>query len=168
LHPGLKDYNLMQRCLAEQRLLGYMLSGNPLDVLGLHPAYRDAIPASEIHEYAGRRVKVFGLYVTARQHRVAKSGRLMEFLTLEDMSGNVDVVFWPKVLERYEDELTEPGPFEVWGKVTEEWDTFTLEAESIRPVLFIPNLVDFELASERLREGTEAMQHADLRTAKIA
>ena len=158
----------MQRCFNEQRLLGYMLSGNPLDVLGLHPAARDAIPASEIHRYAGKRVKVFGLYVTARQHRVAKSEQLMEFLTLEDMSGNVDVVFWPKVLERYEDELTEPGPFEVWGKVTEEWDACPLEAESIRPVLFLPNLVDFELASARLRKGMEAAQDAELRTAKIA
>ena len=168
LHPGLKDYTLMQRCLTEQRLLGYMLSGNPLDVLRLHPASKDTIPASEIHRYAGKRVKVFGLYVTERQHRVAKSGKLMQFLTLEDKSGNVDVVFWPNVLERFEDELTEPGPFEVWGKVTEDWDTFTLEAERIRPVPFTPNLVDFELASARLRSGMEMPNHENLQVAKIA
>ena len=168
LHPGLRDYNLMQRCLTERRLLGYMLSGNPLDVLGLHPAYKDAVPTADVPFYSGQRVKVFGLYVTERQHRVAKSGRLMQFLTLEDNSGNVDVVFWPDVLEKFEEELTEAGPFEVWGKVTEEWDTFTLEAERVRPVPFTPHLVDFELASARLRAGMEMPIDANIQISKIA
>ncbi len=160
LHPGLRDITLMQRCLAEQRLLGYMLSGNPLDVLGLHPAHQEAVPAAEIPRHAGRNVKVFGLYVTARQHRVSKSGRLMQFLTLEDQSGHVDVVFWPDMLDRCEDELAAPGPFEVWGRVSEEWDTFTLEAERVRAVPFTPNLVDFERASARLRAGLDTVYAA--------
>jgi DNA-directed DNA polymerase III PolC len=160
LHPGLRDYSLMQRCLNEERLFGYMLSGNPLDVLDVHPAARDAVPAAELGQHAGRRVKVLGLYVTGRTHRVAKSGRLMEFLTLEDRSGTVDVIFWPDMLDRWEETLLEAGPFEVWGKVTEEWDTYSLEAEHVRPVEFRPNLVDFDLASARLRAGVSAADPA--------
>jgi DNA polymerase III alpha subunit len=153
LHPGLDDYPLMQRCLNEQRLFGYMLSGNPLEVLDLHPAARDAVPAAELGAHAGRRVKVFGLQVTERFHTVQKSGRLMKFLTLEDQSGTVDIIFWPDMLDRWEEELLDGGPFEVWGKVTEEWDTFSLEAERVRPVAYTPNLVDFERASARLKVG---------------
>jgi DNA polymerase III alpha subunit len=153
LHPGLRDYSLMERCRNEERLFGYMLSGNPLDVLGVHPAARDAVPAAEVGLHAGRRVKVLGLYVTHRFHEVEKSGRLMKFLTLEDKSGTVDVIFWPGMLERWEEMLMEPGPFEVWGKVTEEWDTFSLEAERVKAVEYNPHLVDFELASARLRDG---------------
>jgi DNA-directed DNA polymerase III PolC len=156
LHPGLRDYSLMERCQNEQRLFGYMLSGNPLDVLGVHPAARDAVPAADVGRHAGQRVKVLGLYVTHRFHEVEKSGRLMKFLTLEDKSGTVDVIFWPDMLERWDEILMEPGPFEVWGKVTEEWDTFSLEAERVKAVEYNPHLVDFDLASARLREGVAA------------
>lgn len=143
----------MQRCLNEERLFGYMLSGNPLDVLDLHPAARDAVPAAEIGRHKGKRIKVLGHYVTQRFHRVEKSGRLMDFLTLEDKSGTVDVIFWPDMLEKWDEQLLEAGPFEVWGKVTEEWDTFSLEADRVKPVEYNPHLVDFERASARLREG---------------
>jgi len=150
-----REYPLMQRCLNEQRLFGYMLSGNPLDVLDMHPAARDAVPAAELSRHAGRRVKVFGLYVTERFHTVLKTGRSMKFLTLEDRSGSVDVIFWPDALERWEEELLGGGPFEVWGKVSEEWDTFSLEAERVRPAAFLPGLIDFEKASARLRAGAQ-------------
>jgi DNA polymerase III alpha subunit len=141
----------MDRCLNEKRLFGYMLSGNPLEVLDLHPEARGTVPAGELARHKGRRVKVFGHYVTERQHRVAKSGRLMEFLTLEDRTGTVDVIFWPDMLDKWEEQLLEGGPFAVWGKVTEEWDAFSLEAERVLPVQYTPNLVNFDAASSRLR-----------------
>jgi DNA polymerase III alpha subunit len=137
-----------------------MLSGNPLDVLDVHPAARDAVPAAEVGRYVGQRVKVLGFYVTHRLHRVVKSERLMEFLTLEDKSGTVDIIFWPDMLDRWEETLLESGPFEVWGTVTEEWDTFSLEAERVKPVEYRPNLVDFDLASSRLRAGLAATAQA--------
>ncbi len=146
-----EDYTLMDRCLNEKRLFGYMLSGNPLEVLDLHPEARDAVPAAELGRRKGRRVKVFGHYVTERRHRVAKSGRLMQFLTLEDRSGTVDVIFWPDMLDRWEEQLLEGGPFAVWGNVTEEWDAFSLEADRVLPVQYTPNLLSFDLASARLR-----------------
>jgi error-prone DNA polymerase len=149
----LRDITLMERCLNEKRLFGYMLSGNPLAVLDVHPAARDAVPVADIGRHVGQRVKVFGLQVTERLHMVQKSGRLMKFLTLEDQSGTVDVIFWPDMLDRWEEQLYESGPFEIWGRVTEEWDTYSLEAEQVRPVVYTPNLVDFERASLRLKTG---------------
>jgi DNA-directed DNA polymerase III PolC len=156
--PLLRDYTLMERCLAEEKLFGYMLSGNPLALLDLHPAARDAVPAAELGTHKGKRVKVFGHYVTARSHGVVNSGRLMKFLTLEDQSGTVDVIFWPDMLDRWEETLLEGGPFEVWGRVTEEWDTFSLEADHVRPAVYAPNLVDFEAASARLRDQVVGTQ----------
>ena len=35
LHPGLDDYTLTERCLNELHLLGFMVSGNILDILDL-------------------------------------------------------------------------------------------------------------------------------------
>ncbi|SVE52950.1 uncharacterized protein METZ01_LOCUS505804, partial [marine metagenome] len=95
----LTDYNLAQRCLNELALLGYMLSGDILEILELHPASKGATPAREISRFSGQRVKVFGRQVTERMHRVqrtlnasAGAGEAMMFLTLEDRSESVDVI----------------------------------------------------------------------------
>ncbi len=151
--PNLGNYSLMQRCLNELYLLGYMLSGNLLSVLELHPAARDAVSAEDLKHHIGKRIKVFGSPITQRMHWVEKSGRSMKFMTLQDYTESIEVIFWPNVLERYEDLLLETGPFEVWGKVTEDWDAITLEAERLRKVTWSPNVVDFGLASEKLKHS---------------
>jgi hypothetical protein len=75
----------------------------------------------------------------------------------------VDVLFWPDVFERYEDLLLEAGPFEVWGKVTEDWGAFTVEATRLRAVPWSPNTVDYQLASEKLRLSRNSWKrYADL------
>ncbi len=153
LHPGLRDYTLAQRCLNELYLLGFMLSGNILEILDLHPASRGTTPISEIHTFAGRGVKVFGWPVTERVHPVSTSGRPMMFLTLEDRTGCADVILWPRSYHRYADILSRPGPYEIWGRVTEDWGTFSVEAERVRAVEWSPNQVDFDLASRRLENS---------------
>jgi error-prone DNA polymerase len=151
LHPGLDDYTLTQRCLNELYLLGFMLSGNILEILDLHPASKHAVPTARIHEHVGKGVKIFGWPVTERVHTVTASGKPMFFLTLEDKTGCADVVFWPQNYERFRDVLAGPGPYEIWGNVFEDWDTFSLNATAIKAVEWSPGQVDFELASKRLK-----------------
>jgi DNA-directed DNA polymerase III PolC len=153
---GLSDFTLTERCLNELRLLGYMLSGNILEILDLHPAAKGAVPTVEIRSHVGRRVKLFGWPITERGHRVARSQQLMMFITLEDKTGCADVILWPDMLERSGDELVEAGPLEIWGTVSEDWDTFSVEADSVRAVEWSPALIDFELAARRLEDSNDA------------
>ncbi|HLP43543.1 MAG TPA: OB-fold nucleic acid binding domain-containing protein, partial [Fibrobacteria bacterium] len=156
--PFLAEYPLMQRCLGELRMLGYVLSANMLDVVRMHPAARDAVRADRLGDHAGRRVKVVGMPVTDRIHPVARDGRYMKFLTLGDDTGYLDVILWPDALERWNDTLQGQVPFsgnlvEVHGKVSEDAGTFSLEADRVRVIEWLPNQVDFVLASRRLQEG---------------
>lgn len=158
----LTDYNLAQRCLNELALLGYMLSGDILEILELHPASKGATPAREISRFSGQRVKVFGRQVTERMHRVQRAlnpspgaGEAMMFLTLEDRSESVDVILWPDVYERHADVVMEPGPFEITGTVKEDWGTYSLVADTVRAVEWSPNMVDLELASRKLAASFE-------------
>ncbi|HKP95409.1 MAG TPA: PHP domain-containing protein [Fibrobacteria bacterium] len=158
---GLRDYSLMQKCMNELRMLGYVLSANLLDVVENHVLARDAVRASDLRRHVGRRVKVLGVPVTDRLHPVAHSGEYMKFLTLGDNTGYLDVIFWPKALEKWGDVLAGQAPFsgsllEVWGKVSEEWGTFSVEAEAVRIAEWLPNQVDFEAASRRLQEGLKS------------
>ncbi len=161
------DYSLAERCLRELELLGYMLSGDILEILRLHPGARDTVAARDLGDYAGKgRVKLFGRQVTERMHRVQRSGDPMMFLTIEDRTESADVILWPDVFERFADIAAEPGPFEVWGRVTEDWGTYCLEADSIRCVDWEPNQIDLELASrhlERSFSGSEFV-YADIDT----
>ena len=77
----------------------------------------------------------------------------MLFITLEDKTEVVDVILWPDVYDRFADVMAEPGPFEMWGIVSEEWDTFTVEADTIKVVSWSPNMVDLQLASKRLEKS---------------
>jgi DNA-directed DNA polymerase III PolC len=163
--PALAEYPLLQRCLNELRMLGYVLSANLMHVVRYHPEAKDAVRAEDLGRHVGRRVKVLGMSVTDRLHPVAarpgaggEGDRFMKFLTLGDNTGYVDAIFWPDVLERWNDTLAGQVPFSgnlvaVWGKVTEDWDTYALEADHVRVVEWLPNQMDFALASRGLREG---------------
>ncbi len=41
----------------------------------------------------------------------------MVFLTLEDLKGTCDIVFFPKVFSKYWEILQGPGPYTVTGKI---------------------------------------------------
>ena len=155
---GIREYPLMRRCMNELRMLGYVLSANLLDVVDMHRSSFDAVRADALRPHVGRRVKVFGIPITDRLHPVAHSGQYMKFLTLGDKTGTVDVIFWPKALEKWNDVLAGQVPFsgnllEVWGKVIDDADTYSVEADTVRVVEWMPNQVNFELASRRLSEG---------------
>jgi DNA polymerase III alpha subunit len=106
-----------------------------------------------MERHRGQRVKVFGRQVTERMHRVQRTGEPMMFLTLEDRSETVDVILWPDVFERHADIVLGGGPFEVIGRVEEDWGTYSLVAERIRAVEWSPNVVDLEVASQRLEKS---------------
>jgi len=159
LHPGLSDYTLTQKCLNELTILGFMVSGNIVDILDLHPAHRDSVPAAEIDSrHKGKRIKVFGWPITNRLH-IVQSERPMLFITMEDKTDCFDVILWPDIYERYADIVAESGPFEVWGRVSEDLGTFTIEADNVRCVQWSPAIMDFEAASARLKNSYKATDY---------
>ena len=167
-HPlSLSDLSLTQRCLNELDLLGFMVSGNILDILELHPASKNAVPAKDMESCAGRGINVFGWPVTFRGHATSKQ-EPMSFLTVEDKTGSIDVIFWPRSYARFAQTLREPGPFQIWGKVTEEWGTYCLEAENIKPVEWSPARVDYDLAAEKLAGSYRDYRYHDISSAITA
>jgi hypothetical protein len=60
------------------------------------------------------------------------------------------VIVWPREYERFYDELLEDGPFEVHGRVVEEYGTYSLVAGDVRAVAWSPAIIDLRRASEKL------------------
>jgi len=158
---NLDNFSLTDRCLNELDYLGFMISGNILDILELHPGAKHAVAAKDIEAYSGKGVKVFGWPVTYRGHTTSKKEN-MAFLTIEDKTGAVDVIFWPRNYQRFAEVLRESGPFEIWGKVTEDWGTYSIVAENIKPVAWSPVQVDYDLAAEKLAGSFKDYRYHDI------
>ena len=76
---------------------------------------------------AGQRVKVAGLRQTSHRSRTAR-GEVMMFMTLEDLEGLLDVVFFPDVYRRVSNLLSGGQPVLISG-------TMEMDSERGEPLL---------------------------------
>ena len=123
-----------ERVLEELRMTGYAITADPLQALAKIGARKGAIGAARLPEFAGKSVEIVGVPVASRVHRVRRSGEPMLFLSLSDESGIADAILWPETYRRYHATATGGGVLAVRGVVTENDDTFALEAEHVEEV----------------------------------
>ena len=100
--PDLTDFTAFDRMAGEYRVMGIYPRGHLMEFVrpGLSP---DALPASALEEVEeGREVLVAG-WPVARQHPRGKEGTV--FVTLEDETGDVQLILWPRVFSRHRGEL---------------------------------------------------------------
>ena len=85
--------------LADYAALGLTLGAHPMALLRERAEFRNGKRAADLARLNhGRFVRVAGL-VTGRQRPSTASGVLS--LTLEDETGNINVVVWTSILERF-------------------------------------------------------------------
>jgi len=136
----------------EKEVLGLYLSGHPLseyqDVLqAMVSAWADQL--AEIPDGSG--VVVGGL-VAATKKITTKKGELMLFLTLEDLTGTVEVIVFPKVYRREAANLREDAVVVVKGRVSSQDEEIKVVADGIEPVEGKSGL-HLRLTSEMLDRG---------------
>ncbi len=114
--PALPEYPPKDLLAMEKEVLGLYLSGHPLDQWA-QILRRYATPVASLTEVAdGATVTVGG--VNAGIKRVTtRRGEQMAFLTLEDLTGRLEVVVFPQSLRRYADLLAGDEPLAVRGRV---------------------------------------------------
>ena len=84
------------------------------------------INSGELPKHIGRRVRTAGLVATGR-HAKTEDGRDMQFITLEDEYGLMDVTLFPGSCPLVPHLAL--GPYLVTGTVEEQYDVVTLTAE---------------------------------------
>ena len=105
-----------ENVLHDYRYLGLSLRAHPLQLL--RPQLRNFRTARDLEGYRhGQFVEVAGL-VTGRQRPGTTTGVL--FVTLEDETGNVNLVVWATVLERFRAALLQGRLLQVKGVVERE------------------------------------------------
>ena len=120
----------------DYRYLGLTLGAHPLELLRSDRKLKSALArcrtARELETSRhGQFVRVAGL-VTGRQRPSTATGVL--FVTLEDETGNINVVVWASVLERFRAELLQGQLLRIKGVVEREREVIHLVAGYIEDV----------------------------------
>jgi error-prone DNA polymerase len=116
--PLLRAPTEAEDMLADYRALGFTLGRHPLALLRERLAAGRVVTAERLQELeSGREVRVAGLVIT-RQRPQTASG--VTFVTLEDESGQVNVLVWRRLGERRHDVLAGARLMEVRGELQRE------------------------------------------------
>jgi DNA polymerase III alpha subunit len=105
---------LEAKVAAQQELLGISLAAHPLELLIDKITAARVISTLDAVERIGQRVTVAGVRQTSHRNRTAK-GEAMLFLTLEDLSGMLDVVLFPNAYRQAREVVSSSRPFLVTG-----------------------------------------------------
>jgi DNA-directed DNA polymerase III PolC len=115
-----EDWTLQQKVDAQIELLGVSLDAHPLELVADSVSKSGSIPIADAAGKPGQRVTLAGVRQTSHRSRTAK-GEPMLFLTLEDLTGSIDVIAFPNVYRTAKDLLNSNAPVLVTGML--EMDT---------------------------------------------
>ncbi len=130
--PKAEDFPQMEKLAGEKEVTGMYLSGHPMSAYSELYAGGRYAKSSDILLSAqgeaggmvytdGQRVAVLGI-VTSLRRKDTRSGTTMAFITLEDMSGAVNGLIFPSVLEQYGNLLYEGAVVEAQGRLSFQED----------------------------------------------
>mgnify|MGYP002231265193 FL=1 len=135
----LEEYSHTELLQQEKEVSGLYLSGHPLD------AYREqsakfathsikALTGEEAHGLDNAHVRIVCTIVKSRM-MTTKSNSLMAFTSVEDLTGTMEVIVFPKVLEVFRDAIRENAVVVIEGRLSvREDEPSKLMAESISPI----------------------------------
>ena len=125
--PEMEEFSFADRLLMEKETTGVYISGHPLDEYAeplsalkfnsqVLAELNEGDPA-EMMRYDQQPVTMGGL-IASKRMKATKSGGMMAFLQLEDLYGTTEVLVFPKVYDRYGQDLIEESAVLIAGKLS--------------------------------------------------
>ena len=135
VYPDLPDMDPKEKIEWERKLLGFYVSGHPLD------SYKEQLKActplyhltAEGNQYDGRMVTIGGT-ISRIKGTMTKKGQPMGYVTIEDYDGEVDTVVLPSVWETVRPILAEDAAVAIRGRVQANERDVRVLAEEIIPL----------------------------------
>ncbi len=117
LSTGDNEISDREKLQWERQLLGVYLSQHPLEVYKQYLADNTQAIGALSTNMEGREVQVAG-FITAARKIVTRNGSMMAFVTIEDLSGSVEVIVFPKLFETTADLWEVDRVVEIEGRLT--------------------------------------------------
>ena len=124
--PDVEEFTKEDILAGEKETLGIYISGHPLEAYvnamknNTNASAVDFMVDEETNLAAlsdGQRVTIGGM-VTDKTVKTTKTGKMMAFLTIEDLTGSVEVLVFPKNYEAQREVFTEDAKLFVQGRVS--------------------------------------------------
>ena len=141
--PSLPEHPRKVLLSMEKEMTGVYITGHPLDevrdLLGsgfttVAQVIEDADSESRGQEYDGLSVSMAGILTQCRG-KVTKKGSMMGFLVLEDLTGSIEGLVFPKAYEKYAPMLSSDSLVVVDGKLSfREEEEPKLLVDAVRPL----------------------------------
>jgi DNA polymerase III subunit alpha len=125
-YPKVESWTDRELLDAEKALIGFYVTGHPLDRFADEIALYGVTPTSDVS--IGRRLQqrdettVAGVVSEYRERPLKSGGGRMAFIKLEDKSGECEVMVFSTVFAQYEEPLKSGEPLLIKGNYTEEGD----------------------------------------------
>ncbi|WP_175953954.1 DNA polymerase III subunit alpha [Schaalia sp. Marseille-Q2122] len=132
--PDIPEFDKRQKLAEEREMLGLYVSDHPLRgvdaALARHQDYEIAQVVNNAEGMSDQNVKIAGL-VSSVQTKVTKQGNAWAIATVEDLSGSVEVLFFPRSYETIQSFLVPDIIVQVEGKVNIRDDQLSLYGQSM-------------------------------------
>ena len=175
-YPNIKEFAKKNLLAMEKEMTGLYLSGHPLDeyadslkvqtstnIEKVYKSYEiiketfniSDLPEDIIHDE--ERVILGGIIAEYNQ-KITRNNTMMAFLKLEDLTGMIEVIVFPKTLDKVRESLKEDALVVIKGRVSIKEDELPkLICESIEPLEKI-NTSKVYLRSKNLEQGKALMK----------
>ncbi|KUK10311.1 MAG: DNA polymerase III, alpha subunit [Clostridia bacterium 41_269] len=131
--PEVEEFSLNEILSMEREYLGFYISGHPLD------NYKTYIEKAATHRICdlegladGERVTIGGMIVNIRKI-ITKKKEIMATITIEDLTGKIDVIVFPGAFNKYGHLLNEHSPVIVEASVGLREEELKLFCEKLMP-----------------------------------
>ena len=155
-----EEFDDKQIQMFEKEFLGFYVTSHPLSSIRKHLPFLMTHKVSDLKELPNdKMVTVCGLITSVKQIPTKKDpSKFIRFLTIEDLTGRVEIVCFHKKLLEYGEFLNAEQKVIISGKISRrEEDSLSLMLESAKPV-DNSNIVTIELLDEFKYEQLVALK----------
>ncbi len=128
------EFDDLEKLSHEAELMGIYISGHPLDRYASLMKEMASMPISQVQDFIGsdqkRSMTLAGKF-TAKKMILTKKGDKMCFATLEDLSGKIECIVFPRTFAEYEMILNSDEPVLVEGNINLQESPRKILAEKI-------------------------------------
>ena len=149
------DFDIHKRIEMELKHFGRIVTCHPLEYFKSEVEKVRPVSSCDMKRFSGKRVRMVGWMIAHKTIRTRKSGKLMKFLSMEDLGGTYEVTMFPQTYEKFGWKTDSHGPYVATGRIEDHHRVPALNCESIEL------LVDFVEAMGKIAKvkGTDNRRH---------
>lgn len=132
--PQIAELSPSELLACEKEMLGLYLTAHPLEKTMRDASHEEhVVPIADVTiERVGDRIQMIGLITQVKKIVTRSGNQEMAFVRLEDLTGSIEIVVFPKIYAKSTQLWVRDGIVMVTGKVDQKDDRLTILADDIR------------------------------------